>query len=92
MASSHPFFVTSKMSRDTKDKIEYSSGICCVASAIAIGICSIVVSEHHDIAAGILIFVAQLLIFAASVFHLNYKLGSYGQTDNNNNNIHGDKE
>lgn len=90
MASSHPFFVTSKMSRDSRDKIEYSSGICCVASAIAIGICSIVVSEHHDIAAGVLIFVAQLLIFAASVFHLNYKLGSYGQTDNNN--IHGDKE
>lgn len=92
MASSHPFFVTSKMSRDTKDKIEYSSGICCVASAIAIGICSIVISEHHDIAAGVLIFVAQLLIFAASVYHLNYKLGSYGQTDNNNNNIHGGKE
>ena len=91
MASSHPFFVASKMSRDTKDKIEYSSGICCVASAIAIGICSIVVSEHHDIAAGVLIFVAQLLIFAASVFHLNYKLDSYGQTGNNNN-IHGDKE
>lgn len=88
MASSHPFFVTSKMSRDAKDKVEYSSGICCVASAIAIGICSIVVSEHHDIAAGVLIFVAQLLIFAASVFHLNYKLGSYGQTDNNNK--HGD--
>lgn len=90
MASSHPFFVTSKMGRDTKDKVEYSSGICCVASAIAIGICSIVVSEHHDIAAGVLIFVAQLLIFAASVFHLNYKLGSYGQTDNDNK--HGDKE
>ena len=90
MALSHPFLVSYKMGRDTKDKVEYSSGICCVASAIAIGICSIVVSEHHDIAAGVLIFVAQLLIFAASVFHLNYKLGSYGQTDNDNK--HGDKE
>ena len=90
MASSHPFFVTYKMGRDTKDKVEYSSGICCVASAIAIGISSIVISDTHDIAAGVLIFVAQLLIFAASVFHLNYKLGSYGQTDNDNK--HGDKE
>lgn len=85
-----PFLLLKEMDRHTKDEVEYSSAICCVASAIAIGICSIVVSEHHDIAAGVLIFVAQLLIFAASVFHLNYKLGSYGQTDNDNK--HGDKE
>lgn len=69
------------MLRDTKDVVEYSAGVCCVAAAITIGISSIVISEHHDIAAGVLIFVAQLLIFAASVFHLNYKLGSYGQTN-----------
>lgn len=73
------------MLRDTKDKVEYSAGVCCVAAAITIGISSIIVSEHHDIAAGVLIFVAQLLIFAASVFHLNYKLGSYGQTNSENN-------
>lgn len=72
------------MKRESKDVVEYSAGVCCVAAAIAIGISSIVVSEHHDIAAGVLIFVAQLLIFAASVFHLNYKLGSYGQTESEN--------
>lgn len=68
-----------------KDKVEYSTGVVCVMAAITIGITSIIVSEHHDIAAGELIFVAQLLIFAASVFHLNYKLGNYGQTSRNNN-------
>lgn len=73
------------MQRDSKDIVEYSAGICCVAAAITIGISSIIVSEHHDIAAGVLIFVAQLLIFAASVFHLNYKLGSYGQTNTESN-------
>lgn len=73
------------MERDSKDKVEYSAGVCCVMAAITIGISSIIVSEHHDIAAGVLIFVAQLLIFAASVFHLNYKLGSYGQTSKQNN-------
>ncbi len=73
------------MERDSKDKVEYSAGVCCVMAAITIGISSIIVSEHHDIAAGVLIFVAQLLIFAASVFHLNYKLGSYGQTSRHNN-------
>lgn len=73
------------MERDTKDKVEYSAGVCCIMAAISIGISSIVVSEHHDIAAGVLIFVAQLLIFAASVFHLNYKLGNYGQTTTKSN-------
>lgn len=74
------------MQRDSKDIVEYSAGVCCVAAAITIGISSIIVSEHHDIAAGVLIFVAQLLIFAASVFHLNYKLGNYGQTNTESNN------
>ena len=73
------------MERDMKDKVEYSTGVVCVMAAITIGITSIIVSEHHDIAAGELIFVAHLLIFAASVFHLNYKLGNYGQTSRNNN-------
>lgn len=72
------------MERDTKDIVEYSTGVCCIMAAISIGISSIVVSEHHDIAGGVLIFVAQLLIFAASVFHLNYKLGNYGQTTKHN--------
>lgn len=73
------------MLRDSKDIVEYSAGVCCVAAAITIGLSSIIVSEHHDIAAGVLIFVAQLLIFAASVFHLNYKLGSYGEAKSENN-------
>ena len=70
------------MDRNSKDKVEYSSAIICIMSAITIGIASIVVSETHDIAAGVLIFVAQLLLFAASVFHLNYNLGQYGETKN----------
>lgn len=74
-----------KMERDSKDKVEYSAGVCCVMASITIGISSIIISEHHDIAAGVLIFVAQLLIFAASVFHLNYKLGNYGETSNSKN-------
>lgn len=70
------------MDRQSKDYVEYSSAIVCIMAAIAIGIASIVVSETHDIAAGVLIFIAQMLLFAASVFHLNYKLGQYGETKN----------
>lgn len=67
------------MSRDYKDNVEYSSAVICIMAAISIGIASIIVSETHDIAAGVLIFVAQLLLFAASVYHINYKLGQYGE-------------
>lgn len=68
----------------TKDKVEYSSAVMCVCASITIGISSIIIHEHHDIQSGVLIFVAQLLIFAASVFHINYKLNLYGETKNNN--------
>ena len=69
------------MEKDGKDKIEYASAVVCIASAIAVGTSSIVVSSTHDVAAGVLIFIAQLLLFAASVYHLNYKLGHYGETN-----------
>lgn len=64
----------------TKSKIEYSSAILCIVAAISIGISALVISESHNIEAGVLIFIAQLLLFAASVFHLNYKLGQYGES------------
>lgn len=68
------------MVKEIKEKIEYASAVICIASAIAIGIASVVISETHDVAAGVLIFIAQLLLFAASVYQLNYKLGTYGET------------
>ena len=68
------------MNQDTKDKIEFSSAVMCIASAIAIGITSIVISQTHDIEAGVLIFIAQLLIFAASVYQINYKIYQYGES------------
>mgnify|MGYP006952760756 FL=1 len=69
------------MERDSKDKVEYCCGVICVASAISIGTSALVVSDRHDIEAGVLIFLAQLLLFAASIFHLNYKLGHYGEAN-----------
>ena len=66
-----------------KEYVEYASAIVCIFSSISIGMSSIVISEQHDIAAGVLIFIAQLLLFAASIFHLNYKILNYGETKNN---------
>lgn len=71
------------MTNHQKESVEYASAIVCIFSSISIGMSSIVISEQHDIAAGVLIFIAQLLLFAASIFHLNYKILNYGETKNN---------
>lgn len=66
-----------------KESVEYASAVVCIFSSISIGISSIIISTNHDVAAGVLILIAQLLVFAASVFHLNYKILNYGETKNN---------
>ena len=66
-----------------KESVEYASAVICIFSSISIGISSVIISSNHDVAAGVLILIAQLLVFAASVFHLNYKILNYGETKNN---------
>lgn len=78
-----PFSNHKVMTIHQKESVEYASAVVCIFSAISIGISSVIISESHDIAAGVLILIAQLLVFAASVFHLNYKILNYGETKNN---------
>lgn len=78
-----PFSNPQIMTIHQKESVEYASAIVCIFSSISIGISSIIISTNHDIAAGVLILIAQLLLFAASVFHLNYKILNYGETKNN---------
>lgn len=78
-----PFSNPQVMTIHQKESVEYASAVVCIFSSISIGISSVVISTNHDIAAGVLILIAQLLVFAASVFHLNYKIMNYGETKNN---------
>lgn len=78
-----PFSKPQVMTIHQKESVEYASAVVCIFSSISIGISSVVISTNHDIAAGVLILIAQLLVFAASVFHLNYKIMNYGETKNN---------
>lgn len=71
------------MNEHYKEKIEYACAVLCVFAAITIGIGAMMFHDRHDIESGVLIYIAQLLVFAASVFHLNYKLLNYGETNNN---------
>lgn len=78
-----PFSNPIVMTIHQKESVEYASAVVCIFSSISIGISSIIISTNHDVAAGVLILIAQLLVFAASVFHLNYKIMNYGETKNN---------
>ena len=78
-----PFSNPQVMTIHQKESVEYASAIVCIFSSISIGISSVIISTSHDIAAGVLILIAQLLLFAASVFHLNYRILNYGETKNN---------
>lgn len=41
---------------------------------------SMAISSEHDIAAGVLMAIAQFLILTASILHIDYKLHHYGST------------
>lgn len=68
------------MSKENKDKIEYGSAVMCLVVACSCGVSAMSISKTNTIEGGVLIFIAQLLLFSASVYHLNYKLGSYGES------------
>ncbi len=70
------------MNEHTKEAVEYSCAVVCVFAAIVMGVGAMLLQEEHDIKSGVLIYIAQLLVFAASVFHLNYKLLNYGESKN----------
>lgn len=41
---------------------------------------SMAISSAHDIAAGVLMAIAQFLLLTASILHIDYKLHHYGST------------
>lgn len=48
--------------------------------AAALAFVSLLISENNDIAAGVLMAIAQFLLLAASILHIDYKLSHYGST------------
>lgn len=52
--------------------------------AAALAFTSLLISEDHDVAAGVLMACAQFLMLAASILHIDYKLGQIGYTKNEN--------
>lgn len=55
-------------------KVESVVAIGSFAAAVALAFTSLMISEDHDIAAGVLMMCAQFLMLTASIFGLDYKL------------------
>lgn len=52
-------------------------------SAVLLAFTSLIVSEDHDIAAGVLMMCAQFLTLTATIFGLDYKFTHNGTTKRN---------
>ena len=67
------------MKQNTKDWIQYSSAVAMVTSAIVIAFVALILTS--TIASGVLIYIAQALVYAAGIFgvslYFNTKLGEF---------------
>ena len=67
------------MKQNTKDWIQYSTAIAMVGSAIIIAFIALILTS--TIASGVLIYIAQALVYAAGIFgvslYFNTKLGEF---------------
>ena len=50
-------------------------------AAVGFGATSLAISPSHDIAAGVLMAMAQFLLLTASILHIDYKLYTYGSSN-----------
>lgn len=68
------------VSRFTEKAVAVSSFL----AATALAFTSLLISNDHDIAAGACMVIAQFLLLTASIFGIDYKLNTYGHTNNQN--------
>lgn len=56
-------------------KVESFVAVGSFLAAVALAFTSMLISESHDIAAGVLMMCAQFLMLTATIFGLDYKIG-----------------
>ena len=60
--------------------IEYLVAVSSFAAAVVFAFVSLAIADAHEVAAGNCSVVAQFLILTASIFGIDYKLNSHGNT------------
>lgn len=56
-------------------KVESFVAVSSFLAAVALAFTSLLISQDHDIAAGVLMMCAQFLMLTATIFGLDYKIG-----------------
>lgn len=74
------------MEKNHDSKTEKFVAVCSFFAAVLLAFVSLLVSEDHDIASGVLMMCAQFLTLTATIFGINYKWNQYGKSTK------GDKE
>lgn len=64
-------------------RLEYLTAVTSFIVAVIFAFVSLAISEAHEIAAGNCTIIAQFLLLTASIFGIDYKLGSIGSTSPN---------
>ena len=58
---------------ETSKKMEYMVAIGSFLAAVGLAFTSLMISEDHDIASGVLMMCAQFLMLTATIFGIDYK-------------------
>lgn len=64
-------------------RIEYAVAVGSFIAAVAFAFTSLAISQLHEVAAGNCTVIAQFLLLTASIFGIDYKINSNGNTQNN---------
>ena len=62
---------------ETSKKMEYLVAIGSFLAAVGLAFTSLMISEDHDIASGVLMMCAQFLMLTATIFGIDYKFKTH---------------
>ena len=62
---------------ETSKKMEYMVAIGSFIAAVGLAFTSLLISEDHDIASGVLMMCAQFLMLTATIFGIDYKFKTH---------------
>lgn len=62
---------------ETSKKMEYLVAIGSFMAAVGLAFTSLLISEDHDIASGVLMMCAQFLMLTATIFGIDYKFRTH---------------
>lgn len=62
---------------ESTKKMEYLVAIGSFLAAVGLAFTSLIISENHDIASGVLMMCAQFLMLTATIFGIDYKFRTH---------------